>query len=359
MKIPKILVDGHILDGRPQGTTTYIAGLYKAIAELNLAKITIATFNESSLEKYNLLHPNISWVKLSSKNKYMRLIYSLPYLEYTLKPDLTHYNYIAPVLKFSKRLITCHDLLFLDFPEYFSFGYRTQKKILFYISTKTSNIVSTVSEYSAFSISKHFSIPIEQITITPNAIKSYEQVENESVDMRLSNNKYFVYVSRFEPRKNQHLLVRAFNRFCDTYGDEYKLVLVGYPDLSYPGLENELANSKKERVIILSDIDSTELMWLYKNAVASIYPSHAEGFGIPPIEAIAAGGRSYCSNNTALHELTQYVNGTFDSTNIDEIENTFHRAISEVYKDINPRLRREVLDKFNWEKSAKIFMSYL
>ena len=63
-----------------------------------------------------------------------------------------------------------------------------------------------------------------------------------------------------------------------------------------------------DRIKILSDLKKTDLIKLYKNSIASIYPSNAEGFGIPPIEAIAAGGVSYCSNNTALSEISDYVN---------------------------------------------------
>ena len=295
MKIPKILVDGHILDGQPQGTTTYLSGLYKAIAELNLAEIFIACCNKESIDKHNLSHKNIRWVKLSTKNKFKRLLFSMPYLEYKLKPDFTHYNYITPILKFSKRIVTCHDLLFLDFPKYFSFNYRFQRKFLFYISSKTSEIVSTVSNYSASSISKHFSIPLDRILIAPNAIDESKKIENIKLNEDLLSSKFFVYVSRFEPRKNQHLLIKAFNKFCKNNDKEYKLILVGYPDLNYPELKKELINAKTDQVYILTDTSRDELNWLYKNSVASIYPSHGEGFGIPPIEAIAAGGKSYCS----------------------------------------------------------------
>ena len=356
MKIPKILVDGHVLDGRPQGTTTYIAGLYKAIAENNLAKVTIASFNKESLEKYNLTHPNIKWVKLPTKNKYFRLLFSLPYLEYRIRPDFSHYNYVGPIIKFSKRIITCHDLLFLDFPEYFSRTYRVKNKILFYISALNADIISTVSKYSANAISKHFLIPFNEIMIAPNAINT-EECSHDDQNFKYKN--YFVYVSRFEPRKNQHSLIQAFNQFCDKHNEEFKLILVGYNDLPYTSLEKELVKSKNNRIKILSDLKKTDLIKLYKNSIASIYPSNAEGFGIPPIEAIAAGGVSYCSNNTALSEISDYVNGTFDSNNVDEIEQTLHKAIDMANSDTQYNLRNKVLENFNWKKTAEIFMSYL
>jgi len=359
MKIPKILVDGHILDGQPQGTTTYLSGLYKAIAELNLAEVYIACCYKESIDKHNLSHKNIRWIKLSTKNKFKRLLFSLPYLEYKLKPDFTHYNYIAPILKFSKRIVTCHDLLFLDFPKYFSFKYRFQRKLLFYISSKTSEIVSTVSNYSASSISKHFSVPLDRILIAPNAIDEGKNLEEIKINKEIYPSKFFIYVSRFEPRKNQHLLIKAFKKFCENNDKDYKLILVGYPDLDYPELTRELINSETNRVLVLSNISRNELNWLYKNSVASIYPSHGEGFGIPPIEAIAAGGRSYCSNNSALTELAEYVNGTFDSYNIEDIEKTLKEATKEIDSDYQANLREAVINTFSWKKTAKKFVSSL
>ena len=134
---------------------------------------------------------------------------------------------------------------------------------------------------------------------------------------------------------------------------------MGYPDINYPDLTKELVNLDCDRVLVLSDITRDELNWLYKNSVASIYPSHGEGFGIPPIEAIAAGGKSYCSNNTALMELSNYVNGTFDSTNVEDITKTLNEATREVDLEHQTYLREAVIYKFTWEKAAKKFISSL
>ena len=91
-----------------------------------------------------------------------------------------------------------------------------------------------------------------------------------------------------------------------------------------------------------------------QNSVASIYPSHGEGFGIPPIEAIAAGGKSYCSNNTALLELAEYVNGTFDSYNVEDIEKTFKEATKEIDLDHQANLRETVIKNLVGKKLQKI-----
>ena len=355
MKKIRILVDGHILDGERQGTCSYIAGLYAELAKKEQCKIFVATAKQESIIKYFGRDSNINWVPLTSKNKYQRLAVEFDQIAKDIKPDYSHFQYITPLRKRNKWINTIHDILFLDFPEDFPLSYRIKNYLLFRLGAIRSDVLFTVSQYSKQRISHHFKIAKEAILVTPNAINDIARVEASPIK-QLVNKEYFVYVSRFEPRKNQHKLIEAF--YQANLGDDVKLVLVGAPALAYRELDAQLKSNRNNQLLHLQDIKKSELVWLYKNAVAAFYPSKCEGFGIPPLEAVALGCPSYCADNTALSELKKYVSGTFEN----EV-NAMTQLMKKVYseKDTLKGLVKSnaVLNDFNWSNSADILLETL
>lgn len=355
---PTILVDGHVLDGKPQGSAAYIAGLYRAVADTGAAHIRLACGYHESLLRWELKHPNIEWIPLKSRNKYQRLVVEMAMLQTKLNPDFSHFTYITPLLKRSKWINSLHDLLFIDYPQHFSWKYRLKNHTLFRISALRSDLVLTISEYSKQAIHSHFDIPRERIYVTCCAPDRFIDAEAVPI-VGLTPGRFIVFVSRFEPRKNQHMLVQAFRSLRGVIDDDIKLVLVGYTALKYAELDETLAEVKRnvdDSVVVLSNIDHTQLTWLYRNAAGAFYPSHAEGFGMPIIEAIAAGGWSYCANNTALTELTPFVHGTFDSNDIESIKKALVQALKDQAGGSRKSLRSEMLKIFNWPNSAATFL---
>ncbi|EOK5702644.1 glycosyltransferase family 4 protein [Vibrio vulnificus] len=345
----KIFVDGHVLDGKPQGTCSYIAGLYGALSKNENFEIYVATNNYESIIKYFGGNNNVKWVKLNSKSKYFRLAYELTMIERKIKPDFSHYQYITPLFKFGRWINTIHDLLFIDFPSNFPLKYRLINYLLFKISAIRSDVILTVSSYSKNRISKHFNIKENDIVVTPNAVDNILSFGEESIGF-LENEKFFIYVSRIEPRKNQDLLARAFlmaNIPLDT-----KLVLVGAKSLAYPLLDDLLKN---DRIVHLEGISNENLVWLYKNAKASLYPSKCEGFGIPPLEAAILGCKSFCAKNTALTELSSFVDGTFNCGNIEEIKTIIELVIQD--SNLEQASGKKIMDQFNWGNVASEFIN--
>lgn len=355
MKKIKILVDGHVLDGKHQGTSSYISGLYSELSKREECDIYIATQDEASVDKYFGQSNHVTWVPLKSKNKYQRLAFEFDALAKKIKPDYSHFQYITPLTKRNKWINTIHDVLFLDFPENFPLSYRIQNYCLFKLGALRSDIVLTVSEYSKQKISQHFNLPLQDIVVTPNAIDDISTVQ-EKLIKPLENEKFYLYVSRFEPRKNQHLLIESFLKA--NVGNDAKLVLVGAPALSYPELDMYLTDDFKEKVIHLQGIEKSELVWLYQHATAAIYPSKGEGFGIPPLEAVALGCPSYSADNTALSELTPYLSGTFD-TNESSIVSLFNNIEQQKNKPDLVTKRGQVMAAFNWANSADILLKTL
>lgn len=358
MTKPTVLVDGHVLDGKPQGSSAYISGLYRAIAQTGAVDIRMATNDVDSLRRWDLELPGIDWVPLGATNRYKRLAVELSVLQSRLGADFSHFQYIAPLVKRSRWIVTLHDLLFLDLPHHFSLGYRVKNYALFRISAMRSDIVLTVSEYSRDAIRRHFQIPNDRIHLTPNAPDSFVDAHEEAVE-GLTPGRFVVYVSRFEPRKNQHALVRAFLGLKGQIDEDVRLVLVGYSALSYPDLDASLAQAQadgRDSVRVLSNLNHAQLTWLYRHSAGSIYPSHAEGFGMPVLEAVVAGGLSYCANNTAMSELVPYVHGSFDAKDDASIRATLLRAINGLDAGKRRNLRTQALDYFNWADSAEALL---
>lgn len=354
---PTILVDGHVLDGKPQGSSAYIAGLYRAVADMGAADIRIAAHDPESLVRWGLDKPGIEWVPLTATGRFERLAIEMTGLQTRIGADFSHFQYITPLIKRSRWINTQHDLLFLDLPQHFSLGYRIKNHALFRLSALRSDVVLTVSDYSRNAIHRHFGIPLERIHVTCNAPDSFIDAPDDVVE-GLQPGRFVVFVSRFEPRKNQHALVEAFCNLRAELDPDIQLVLVGYPALAYPELDAALAAARAEgdRVRVLSNLSHTQLTWLYRHGAGSIYPSHAEGFGMPVIEAVAAGGLSYCADNTAMSELVPHVHGSFDAHDPESIRQVVRRAVSGQDANRRDTVRAQMLKTFNWTASAEALM---
>jgi len=149
--------------------------------------------------------------------------------------------------------------------------------------------VVTVSEYSKYSIQYHFGSPKNEINVFYSHISNEFFGEREKIEIK--DKKYFLLVSVDRTSKNVVLFLEQWEKFCLSTNNEYYCVLVGKIQ----------ANIKN--CIVFEKVDSDELAYLYKNAFALVYPSFAEGFGYPPIEAAMYATPSICANVTSIPEI--------------------------------------------------------
>ena len=155
MKTVNLFVDCHVFDGNLQGTTTYLKGLYQELINDKSKNFFLAAHNIENLQSIFGIHENVIYLQYSSKNKFVRLLFDIPKLIRQNKIDYAHFQYIVPPTKSCKYIVTIHDVLFLDFPQYFPLFYRIKNKLFFKYSANKSDIVLTVSQYSKEKIEKH------------------------------------------------------------------------------------------------------------------------------------------------------------------------------------------------------------
>lgn len=356
----KIFIDAHVFDDSLQGSRTYLSGLYNELIKINpTVDFYFGAYAVRNLTREVSSRENVHFVKYSSRNKFLRLLFIIPYILLRYKIDIAHYQYISPFIKLSKEIVTIHDVLFLDYPDLFPFGYRLRNKILFWISSKRADYLLTVSDYSRERISYHFKIEKSKIFVIPNGVNSEFFIVKEKlpdVKHQYGLDKYILYVSRIEPRKNHYLLIRAFVEL-GLWQKDYKLVLVGSRSLNVKSFDDYMNNLKdeiKNSVILIDEAHGELLRSFYRYCTLFIYPSLAEGFGIPPLEAAAEGVPVLCSGLTAMSDFTFFAEQLFDASSLITLKEKITQSLSSYTLDIC-RTKEYVMEHYNWKRSADSF----
>lgn len=357
MKTINIFLDCHVFDGNFQGTTTYLKGLYSVLLKDKSKQFYFGASNTIFLETIFGTHDNLTYVSYKSKNKFYRLLFDIPRIIKQNKIDFAHFQYVIPPIKACKYIVTIHDVLFLDFPQYFPFIYKIKNKFLFKTSAKRSDIVLTVSNYSKQQIQKHFGI--NKVTVTPNAVDPvyFEEYDKKAVCKQVKDKfkteNYFLYVSRWEPRKNHDQLLKVFIE--NKYYKNHCLVFVGDNAIKnkvYDEYYRKLSTEIKATIFSLKKIKYQDLVLLVRGADLSIYPSIAEGFGIPPLESLAAKIPTICSNTTAMSDFDFFEDCFFNPLDINDLKSKIAIGLKD---DKIDQKRSQMQEKFTWQLAAEQF----
>jgi len=349
----KILVDAHVFDNGPQGTTSYIKNLYNTLVDFPNIQITLCASDINNLKNI-FINEKFEFIALKSKSKIWRLFYEIPKIIQNGKFDFAHFQYIVPMRKKCLYINTIHDILFLDFPNYFNLSYRITKKILFKLSAKKSDIIFTVSQFSKNRIAEIFSISKDKIHISPNTV---HVLKMPSIDVKekYGIRNFIHYVSRFEPRKNQIGLLMAY--LVGDLSNNYDLVFIGRKkdriEKKYYEEFVKLIPINKRNIHIFEDLSVEELNAFYKQSSCFVYPSFAEGFGISPIEAGVNCCKVLCSNQTAMADF-DFFKHTFNPNN----ENELQQKILEVLKDDEypfEEIKNVIIERYSLHDIANSF----
>lgn len=277
---------------------------------------------------------------------------------YRLKPDLVHFTMTQqPLLYFGNIVTMTHDLIMFNFvrrggtPKPFYWLKMRLYRFLFWWSHKKSRkiIVPTktvAAELAAFQPSvKDKIIPIYQAAEPAGAYVS-KKPGGVSGD-------FIMYTGTAFPHKNLQALIEAFEILRQTH-PSLKLVLVGKRDKHSKELESwAKPRPSFSNIIFTGFIPDEELKWLYQHAKAYVFTSLAEGFGLPPLEAMANGAPVVSSKASVMPEVYGDAAHYFDPRNPKDIA----QKVSEVLDDTSLRARlvrngHKQLQKYSWKKWA-------
>ncbi len=281
-------------------------------------------------------------------------------LLYSLKPDLVHFTaFNAPVLYFGKRVFTIHDLTLIHFKNVrnslihkliYPIKYWVMRFIL-RCSVVRSVAIITPSEYVRQDVLNQWKkswigkITPERITVTPEAVEDHT---GDKKQPRPLKEDYLLYVGAAYPHKNLEVLAKGYNRLLETHPN-LKLVVIGTEDYWKKKLKSDYPN-----ITLLGYLTYDKLVAHYQHASLFVFPSLSEGFGLPPLEAMAFGAPVLSSNRTAIPEACGDAAEYFDPHSAKDLADKAEGLLSNPEKRAEmSKLGKEQVKKFSWKKMAQ------
>ena len=267
--------------------------------------------------------------------------------------DLYHFpNFIIHPLKRGKAVVTVHDLSFARFPEHAERLNLNRLKKRFTYTIERADAIITVSEFSRRELVKLYGVSDDRITVIHQGV----EIPTAEKQGRRFDFDYFLFVGTIEPRKNLGTLLDAWRIVKGRKGGswKYKLLIAGGTGWRCPPASTQVMDKGLEDDAVIFDyVPNDELHSLYAGAEAFVYPSLYEGFGMPPLEAMARGTPVIASSAPSIPEVVGRAALMVDPRNPEQIAGALVR-ISE-----DRRFRAELVDRglervklFSWDKTA-------
>jgi glycosyltransferase involved in cell wall biosynthesis len=368
----KLFVDAHVFDKEYQGAQTFIRELYtQLLANHPDLEIYFGAYDTVNISK---IFPGVPKANILPYKKrgigLLRYLFDIPAYTKKHRFDFAHFQYIAPRNSPGcKYVVTLHDILFNDFRQDFSFLYRISRNLLFGSSIKRAHIKTTVSAYSKQRICSYYNIPEADVHIIQNGVndalmqfQSSKQEAIEVVEQNFGVKNFILYTSRVEPRKNQLLLLKSYLKL-ELYKRGIALVFIGKDSINISALTkliNNLSGEQKQLFYWIKQVSQSNLAAFYRACKLFVYPSKAEGFGIPPLEAAICGAPVLCSSATAMQDFTFFEPYRFDSADENDFEQKLLQMIDTAPSNtFVEKVAAQISLQYSWQNSSNKFYNLL
>jgi glycosyltransferase involved in cell wall biosynthesis len=368
----RIGIDARFFGSIGKGLGRYTQKLIEELEKIDISNEYFVFLRKANWDEYQVKNPNfhkvladVSWYTLEEQLK-------MPKILRKYKLDLVHFPHFNIPLGYRRKfVVTIHDLILLEFPtkrattlgpiKYFfkNIAYHT---VIAYAVSKSQRVIS-ISQYTKESILKNFrGVTSSKIQVVYEGIDlgRFNSLQKEKYDFAkygLKKKKYLLYVGNAYPHKNIQGFVQAFDTLKkDERYKDLKLVLVGKEDYFFGQIKDIVKDlATKSDIVFSGFVPDKQLIDLYENCALYVFPSLYEGFGLPPLEAMASGATVLCSDKTCLPEIFGKSVVYFDPAN----SKNFVDKLSFVLENLEQiREKKQVyvndtLAKYSWEQMAK------
>ena len=264
-----------------------------------------------------------------------------------------------------RQVVTIHDITPLEHPEWLNPRFAKWYQFLIPRLVHKARRIIAVSNFTKSRICEVTSVQPDKVVVIYNGVderfrpKSSEEIARTKDTFGISNFRYILTVATIEPRKNLQRLLEAWDVWHVNLPQDIWLVIAGAKgkDLVF---RDAVFNRLPPKICMIGHVPDEHLPALYSGALAFIYVSLYEGFGLPPLEAMACGTPVLTSNVTSLPEVVGDAALTVNPYDIDAIAEGIKRLVED------DNLRKELSQKglaraklFSWERTAEVTWSVL
>jgi glycosyltransferase involved in cell wall biosynthesis len=362
-----------LAEGRRTGVEEYTLGLIKELLHSGGEHHFVLFFNSWSKPPRFLHalahHDNVTVKAYRWPNKLLN--FCLWYLRYP-KLDrlmggvdvvfLPNQNFAA-TSKHVPMVVTAHDLSFELFPRTFSLKQRIWHYLVdFRGLIRRSRAVVAVSESTKNDIVDAYSVQASKVTVIPSGYDKNCRLMDRNSELLIEVQKryklpfkYILSFATFEPRKNLLSVIEAYEEFIKQNPDSpYDLVLAGSPGWEKRALYTRIRTSiLRSRIHAIGFVEDTEKPAVYNLASVFVYPSFYEGFGFPPLEAMACGVPVIVSHSSSLPEIVGEAGILIDPYRPQEIFDAFEAILKD--KELHDTLRTRGLERcvrYSWARTS-------
>lgn len=330
--------------------------------------------NQDMKDEFKFNNPNVTVktypvTKMSSMKNLLWTTFIFPLVVKKEKADVALIpNFTLLLFKYRPTVVIIHDLIEFNVKNKFSpkkMFYRT--KIADPLMVKRSDKIITVSENSKRDLIKFLQAPEDKITVIYNGVdqQKFHRMESAKAEEILKAKgwptDFILYAGTIDhPGKNAIAVVKAFEELKRSGKYDGNCILAGMPGSGFEFVEDYVNRSEyKANIVITGFVSDEELVALYSKCATFVFVSLYEGFGIPPLEALACGADVVVSNSSSLPEVVGKLGITVDPLNESAVREAILKSINgnsdkNYFQDLNEHLKN-----YNWNDLSKKFENVL
>lgn len=267
---------------------------------------------------------------------------------------------VAPLFYRGKSIIHIHDLCFVVNPQWYSFAFRTVYNLIIPRLAKRATKVITNSNNSKNDLLQYFNLPAEKVSLVYWAVDDKFSLPPTATDAvsKIRDDDYILYVGSLEPRKNINILIEAYEKLRHDYpAIKTKLILIGGESPLFATVQLK-AREFRDDVVFKGFVTDAELSEYYRRAKLVAYPSLYEGFGLPPLEAMASGAPVVTSYTSSIPEVVGRAAILINPRDRQQLADALHRVLTDRHlRQSMIKAGADRVTRFNWYRVARGVLS--